>query len=273
MASNEKDIAAQDISSPAHSTDFTHSDGLPPRPQGWKYKTFKIGPIQTWYASPAVQLVLVALVCFLCPGMFNALGGMGGTGLSNAKAGDEANTALYATFAVIGFSAGTFTNRLGIKVALSFGGMGYCIYVSSFLCFKHTSNFGFSIFAGTLLGICAGLLWSAQGAIMMSYPTERMKGRYISWFWMIFNLGGVIGSLVLCTIPYDLDSLSNVSLDPSRPEHSYYQQQLCFGWHLRRLHRSHFYRRRARLRSRRRQKRYPPRRFARHPHEEPYLVD
>jgi hypothetical protein len=30
----------------------------------------------------------------------------------------------------------------------------------------------------------------------MSYPPEESKGRYISWFWMIFNLGAVIGSLV-----------------------------------------------------------------------------
>jgi MFS family permease len=47
-----------------------------------------------------------------------------------------------------------------------------------------------------VLGCCAGILWSAQGAIMMSYPSEKLKGRYISWFWMIFNLGAVIGSLV-----------------------------------------------------------------------------
>jgi hypothetical protein len=31
---------------------------------------------------------------------------------------------------------------------------------------------------------------------MMSYPPEKNKGKYISWFWMIFNLGAVIGSLV-----------------------------------------------------------------------------
>lgn len=55
---------------------------------------------------------------------------------------------------------------------------------------------GFVIFAGALLGVCAGLLWTAQGAIMMSYPPEEMKGRYISWFWMIFNLGAVIGGLI-----------------------------------------------------------------------------
>lgn len=31
---------------------------------------------------------------------------------------------------------------------------------------------------------------------MMSYPSENSKGRYISAFWGIFNLGAVIGGLV-----------------------------------------------------------------------------
>lgn len=31
---------------------------------------------------------------------------------------------------------------------------------------------------------------------MMSYPTEHEKGRYIGYFWAIFNLGAVIGSAI-----------------------------------------------------------------------------
>jgi hypothetical protein len=34
---------------------------------------------------------------------------------------------------------------------------------------------------------------------MVSYPTEGSKGRYFAWFWAIFNLGGVLGSLVSLT--------------------------------------------------------------------------
>jgi hypothetical protein len=30
----------------------------------------------------------------------------------------------------------------------------------------------------------------------MSYPMESQKGRYISIFWGIFNLGGVLGSVI-----------------------------------------------------------------------------
>lgn len=128
--------------------------------------------------------------------MFNALNGLGGGGLLDSKANSDANTALYSTFAVVGFLAGTITNAIGIRWSLSFGGIGYCVYVSSYVCFKYTNNYGYITFAGALLGVCAGILWSAQGAIMMSYPTEAEKGRFISWFWMIFNLGGVIGALV-----------------------------------------------------------------------------
>ena len=165
-------------------------------PTGRKYRTYRIGP---WtipsYASPPFQLTLVAFVCFLCPGMFNAVNGLGGGGQEDPKTADNANVAVYATFSVVGFFAGSIANRLGIKLTLSLGGMGYFLYVASYLSYNHNKNSGFVIFAGAMTGVSAGMLWAAQGAIMMSYPPEHSKGRYISWFWMIFNLGAVIGGL------------------------------------------------------------------------------
>ncbi|KAI1381296.1 MFS general substrate transporter [Hypoxylon crocopeplum] len=166
------------------------------RPGGWIYRGVKIGKKELWYASPKVQLVMVALVCFMCPGMYNALSGLGGGGQLDATVQDHASTALYSVFAVVAFFSGSFANKLGIRATLMVGGVGYCIYAASFLCYNHTQNVGFVVFAGALLGLCAGLLWTAQGAIMMSYPPEQSKGRYISWFWIIFNLGAVIGSLI-----------------------------------------------------------------------------
>jgi len=181
---------------PDRSSSSVEEQGHVELPTGWKYRTHCIGP---WtipcYASPPFQLSLVAFVCFLCPGMFNAVNGLGGGGQENPKTADNANVAVYATFSVVGFFAGTIANRLGIKLTLSLGGMGYFLYVSSYLSYNHNKNSGFVIFSGAVLGVCAGMLWAAQGAIMMSYPPEQSKGRYISWFWMIFNLGAVIGGL------------------------------------------------------------------------------
>lgn len=65
-------------------------NGEPERPKGWMYKSFRAGPIYIpWYASPRFQLVMVAFVCFMCPGMFNALSGLGGGGLDDAHTADE----------------------------------------------------------------------------------------------------------------------------------------------------------------------------------------
>lgn len=61
-----------------------------PRPPGWMYRSSKIGKFSTsWYASPRIQLGMVAFVCFLCPGMFNALSGMGGGGKSDPSLADK----------------------------------------------------------------------------------------------------------------------------------------------------------------------------------------
>jgi MFS family permease len=165
----------------------------------WMYKPLRIGSwTGPWFASPESQLILISFVCFLCPGMFNAVSGLGGGGQVNTHDVNDANTALYSTFAVVGFFAGSIANKVGLKLTVSLGGFGYFLYVASLLSYNHNQNVGFLVFAGAVLGVCAGLLWCAQGAIMMSYPLESQKGTFIAVFWIIFNLGGVIGSLV-CT--------------------------------------------------------------------------
>jgi hypothetical protein len=62
------------------------------RPSGWMYKGFRIFGREYWYASPKIQLLMVSFVCFLCPGMFNALGGLGGGGQVDFFAQNVANT-------------------------------------------------------------------------------------------------------------------------------------------------------------------------------------
>jgi MFS family permease len=41
----------------------------------------------------------------------------------------------------------------------------------------------------------ASFLWVAQGAIMTTYVPESQKGHAIAVFWVIFNLGGGVGSV------------------------------------------------------------------------------
>lgn len=117
----------------------------------------------------------------------------------------------------------SINNVLGSKITLLLGSIGYAIYIGSYLyvllpflplppsllSFLHPTNphphstinihptaSPFVIAAGCILGVCAGLLWTAQGSLMLGYPTENEKGRFIAIFWSIFNLGGVVGASV-----------------------------------------------------------------------------
>ncbi|KHN94892.1 DUF895 domain membrane protein [Metarhizium album ARSEF 1941] len=200
--STDKNPAGATVPAPAieaadHGDAAAHQDAPVNLPAGWRYRQRRIfGVAIPWYASPQTQLIMVSFVCFLCPGMFNAFGGMGGGGKTDATLADNMNTALYSAFAVFGFFGGTFINKLGVKYTLAFGGVGYCVYAASLLASVHADVSGFNLFAGVFLGICAGLLWTAQGTIMISYPREHEKGHYFAWFWGIFNMGAVIGSLI-----------------------------------------------------------------------------
>ncbi|OQR92273.1 hypothetical protein ACHHYP_03864 [Achlya hypogyna] len=143
-----------------------------------------------------MQILLLGLICFGCPGMFNALNGLGGGGQVDDKVSSNANVALYACFAGFSVFAGSVHNFLGPRVTLFLGGCTYALYAGSLLNYNYTQNGDFVIAAGAILGIGAGLLWTAQGTMMLAYPTESEKGKYISTFWVVFNMGGVLGGFI-----------------------------------------------------------------------------
>ncbi|CDK28771.1 unnamed protein product [Kuraishia capsulata CBS 1993] len=165
--------------------------------KGWYTKRLRLGAFKCLpYNASFVQLLMTAFVCFLCPGMYNSLSGMGqGGGQVDTSTSNIASLSL-SCVSTLGFFYGSICNKLGVNRTLALGGIGYSVYAASFLCFNITANRGFVIFAGALLGFCCNFLWSAQGSIMMSYPTEGNKGKYISVFWIIFNLGAVIGAII-----------------------------------------------------------------------------
>ncbi|KAJ2096840.1 hypothetical protein GGI16_004730 [Coemansia sp. S142-1] len=158
------------------------------------------------YYSAMTQVIIVGFVCFLCPGMFNALNGTGGGGQLDPTAGNNANTALYSTFVVFGILGGAIVNLCGVRWTIFGSGFTYALYSGSYIYLNHTGKSSFTIAAGAILGIGAGILWAAQGMIMVSYPREEEKGHYIAIFWVIFNLGGMLGGILPFAINYHSDS-------------------------------------------------------------------
>ncbi|OOQ90618.1 putative MFS transporter [Penicillium brasilianum] len=149
------------------------------------------------------QIILISFICFCCPGMYNALAGLGGSGQVDQTVAANATVALLAaTAATALFVVGPIFDRVGPRVCLLLGGWTYPLYSGSLLCFNATQNGAFVIASGAILGVGASFLWVTQGAIMTTYVKESHKGRAIAAFWVIFNLGGGVGSLASFGLNY-----------------------------------------------------------------------
>jgi hypothetical protein len=58
--------------------------------------------------------------------------------------------------------------------------------------------FGLMIEFVGLVGVCAGLLWTAQGSLMLAYATEARKGMYTATFWSILYVLSKIARRGFC---------------------------------------------------------------------------
>lgn len=136
--------------------------------------------------------------------MYNALTGLGGSGQVDSTVAANANVALLsATAGTALFIVGPIFSAVGPRICFLIGGWTYALYSGSLLHFNHHANGAFVIASGGILGVGASFIWIVQGAIMTTYVDEAQKGRAISVFWIIFNLGGGIGSLASFGLNYD----------------------------------------------------------------------
>jgi len=169
-----------------------------------EYRTIN-SPSDGWRSAKA-QVIIVGLLAFCGPGLFNALNGLGGVGSSDPTVAAVANGCLYFTFAASSYFAGAAFNLFGPKPLFFFGGLSYAVYA---VCVYFTPQCRIlAVLGGVILGLGAGVFWAAQGSLMMAYATPQSRGWLIALFWIIFNLGGVVGGLLQFALNYDNQSAS-----------------------------------------------------------------
>jgi len=128
--------------------------------------------------------------------MYNAMSGMGGGGNVNPHISAQSSVALTATGAAsyLIVCVPVF-EIIGVR-AMGLGGWTYALYSGSLLNYSIRGQGGFVVASGAILGLGSAFFWLTQGAVMLSYPLPHQKGRAIAAFWIIFNLGGMIGAFI-----------------------------------------------------------------------------
>ncbi|KAJ1669763.1 hypothetical protein GGF38_002003 [Coemansia sp. RSA 25] len=92
------------------------------------------------YHSPLAQVLLISAVCFLCPGMFNALNGLGGAGQLDPHTANNANSALYAAFCIFSIAGGGIVNICGVRFTTALACLTYAVYTGSYVHYNNTGD-------------------------------------------------------------------------------------------------------------------------------------
>ncbi|KAH8600920.1 major facilitator superfamily domain-containing protein [Bisporella sp. PMI_857] len=156
-------------------------------------------PVSTftrWYRNPLFNVIIVGLISFTQPGIWNALNNTGAGGQQEPYLVNGANSL---TFGLMVFGCPLFSvlaNKFGVKRVLILGTLGYAPYSASLYVNNRYGVEWFVLFGGVTCGIAASALWASEGAIALGYPEVKDRGKFTGIWLGLRELGQLIGSSI-----------------------------------------------------------------------------
>ncbi|CAH0021226.1 unnamed protein product [Clonostachys rhizophaga] len=155
-----------------------------------------------WYRRVFFQATIVGFCAFLAPGLYNAMQSTGAGGAQTPYLVMGANAVLGVMMVITCSLGSVVANRIGLKNALIFGTTGYCIYAAALYTNNRYGTEWFVYFGAAACGITAGIFWAAEGAIMISYPVDSQRGRYLAYWLAYRNGGSIVGGIINLAFNY-----------------------------------------------------------------------
>ncbi|KAJ1914175.1 hypothetical protein IWQ60_008908 [Tieghemiomyces parasiticus] len=153
--------------------------------------------------STYVQFVIVAAIYFFASASFLVVNGIGGGGLKDPSIAASANFLAGIASLVVGLFAGAIHNYLGPRLSLLVGCLSYAFFAFSYLIYMWTGAGFVIIIAGVFFGMTITLFWTAQGSLMLSYPTEEHRGKYLTTFFVSFSASGIVGGALTLALNFN----------------------------------------------------------------------
>ncbi|KAF9259715.1 MFS general substrate transporter [Marasmius fiardii PR-910] len=165
-----------------------------------------------WFRSTSFQVVVVGMVFFCAPGMYNALSSLGAGGLASpwyANATAAAGYVFMAFFALIG---GIIVSKIGPRLALLISSTGDVVYGGSLYLNSKNGTQWFLMLGSIWSGVTDGLMYSVEGAIITGYPEPNVKGRMLGLWVFMRSIAPCIGGAIILGMNSNTDSTGGVSL-------------------------------------------------------------
>ncbi|THU79898.1 DUF895 domain membrane protein [Dendrothele bispora CBS 962.96] len=135
--------------------------------------------------------IIKRLCNFLAPGIWGAMNSLGAGGAQTPFLVNAGNALTFCLMVVTCFFTSVIVRRIGIKWTLILGTCGYTFYAAGLYTNNRFDNKWFVLVGAALCGLSAGMFWSSEAAIALSYPEPYNQGRFLG-YWLSFRLGGQI---------------------------------------------------------------------------------
>ncbi|KAL4938456.1 hypothetical protein BDV06DRAFT_231876 [Aspergillus oleicola] len=155
-----------------------------------------------FYRQVFYQAPIVGLCAFLAPGLYNAMQSTGAGGQQSPYLVMAANSVLGVMMVVTCALGSVVANRVGLKNALIFGTTGYTVYAASLYANNRYGDEWFVYLGASTCGITAGVFSAAEGAVMISYPIDSQRGRYLAYWLAYRNGGSIVGGIINLAFNY-----------------------------------------------------------------------
>ncbi|KAJ4344215.1 hypothetical protein N0V95_006255 [Ascochyta clinopodiicola] len=164
--------------------------------------TKSISRFTRWYRSPLFNVIIVGLISFTQPGIWNALNNVGAGGQQEPYLVNGANSL---TFGIMVFGCSIFAilaNKFGLRNVLILGTLGYAPYSASLYVNNRYGTEWFVLFGGATCGLAASALWASEGAIALGYADIKDRGKFTGIWLGLRELGQLIGSSIQLSLNY-----------------------------------------------------------------------
>ncbi|KAH6871420.1 major facilitator superfamily domain-containing protein [Thelonectria olida] len=153
-------------------------------------------PKYHWFRGVFFQATVVGIAAFAAPGLWNAMNSVGAGGQQTPFLVMAGNALLFSLMTVTCLSGSIVANRFGLKNTLIFGTSGFVLYSAALYTNNRYGTEWFIYVGSAACGITAGLFWAAEGAIMLSYPEPKNRGKYLAYWLCYRNSGGILGGII-----------------------------------------------------------------------------
>ncbi|PCG95692.1 Major facilitator superfamily domain, general substrate transporter [Penicillium occitanis (nom. inval.)] len=173
-----------------------------------------LSSLKRFYRGTIYQAIILGLVSFTQPGIWDALNSLGAGGLASPTFVNAANVITYVIMIITCPLWAIAGNRWDLKWVLVAGTLGYTPYFAALYCNSVYDTQWFLILGAVTCGISAAALWVSEAAIAVGYPEPERRGVFIATWMALNKIGSLSGNSIQLATNMNADGRRQGSINP-----------------------------------------------------------